>query len=265
MCVTPNSETVSDVGESLYGHFEQQANTIAEDRDADVILFNGLITRQNAYRLIQDCENRSKRQNLFLLMTTPGGDPDAAYIIARFFQSNYDHFFLFVAGPCKSAGTLVALGAHELIISNYGELGPLDVQLSKKDELGETQSGLVGLDALAQLQRIAFDSFEEFFLNVKFRTGLTSKTCAKIAIDLANGLLTPVYGQIDPIHLGETGRSMKIAVEYAERLIEGGRNIESENVVRLAEKYPSHGFVIDRAEAKELFRTVSEPTGPEQS
>ncbi len=32
---------------------------------------------------------------------------------------------LWVIGPCKSAGTLVAIGAHEIAFAPHGELGPL--------------------------------------------------------------------------------------------------------------------------------------------
>ena len=34
---------------------------------------------------------------------------------------------------CKSAGTLLALGADEIIMSNLSELGPLDIQLPDRD------------------------------------------------------------------------------------------------------------------------------------
>ncbi len=243
-----------------------QATEISKERDADVILFNGPVSRPNAFKLIRACHGRIKRKNVFLLLTTLGGDPHAAYVIARHLQANHERFTLFVSGLCKSAGTLIALGAHELIISSYGELGPLDVQLSKKDELGETQSGLVGLDALTQLQRLAFDSFEEFFLTMKIRSGLTAQTCAKIATDLTSGLFTPIYGQIDPLHLGETGRAMSIAWNYGLRLIrdEKKRNISPNDVTRLVNDYPSHAFVIDMAEIQELFKNVGEPNTAEQ-
>lgn len=245
-------------------YLDNLVDEIARERDADVVLFYGLVDRHNADRLIRDIEIREKRKNVFLLLVTPGGSPDAAYIIARHLQLQYERFLLFVPGLCKSAGTLMALGAHELVISNYGELGPLDVQLSKKDELGETQSGLVGLDALGQLQKTAYDTFEEFFLNTRIRSGLTSQMCGRIATDLTNGLFTPIYGQIDPLHLGETGRAMSIAQKYGERLIGKSRNISSQNVLKLIGGYPSHTFVIDRLEANDLFEEVTEPTPSEQ-
>ena len=43
------------------------------------------------------------------------------------------------------------MGAHELVVSDHGELGPLAVQMSKKDELWLTQTGLTVTDTLRSL------------------------------------------------------------------------------------------------------------------
>ena len=61
--------------------------------------------------------------------------------------------FLYVSGYCKSAGTLVATGAHKLIMSDHGELGPLDVQMSKKDNFWKKESGLIVMNTLTALQK----------------------------------------------------------------------------------------------------------------
>lgn len=66
----------------------------------------------------------------------------------------YERFTLFVSGLCKSAGTLVAVGAHELIMSDYGELGPLDVQMPKQDAVWEMQSGLTVMSTLNTLTEL---------------------------------------------------------------------------------------------------------------
>ena len=100
-----------------------------------------------------------------------GGDADPAYRIARCLQTKYERFLFYVSGYCKSAGTLVAIRAHQLIVSDHGELGPLDVQMSKKDELWETQSGLTVMDTLTMLQDNAFRAFETFFLTLMRNSG----------------------------------------------------------------------------------------------
>lgn len=103
-------------------------------------------------------------KSLLLILFTGGGDPDSAFRIARYFQEKYERFTLYVTGYCKSAGTLLALGAHELIMSDHAELGPLDIQMAKKDELIEKQSGLTVMTALSSLDSRSFRAFEQFFL-----------------------------------------------------------------------------------------------------
>ena len=244
---------------------ENVVNRVANKLNADVIYYNGPILRPTDMQLIDECIKRSKRKNVLLILVTQGGDADVAYRIARCLQTKYERFFLYVSGYCKSAGTLVALGAHELIMSDHGELGPLDVQLSKKDELWETQSGLTVMDTLKVLQSEAFKTFKNYFLETKVNISgsITLKTAAQIATELTTGLFAPLYGQVDPLHIGETGRSMAIATQYGLRLIATGRNIGLDELEQIVSEYPSHGFVIDRHEACVLFNNVREPDADE--
>ena len=190
-----------------------------------------------------------------------------AYRIARIFQDKYETFTIFVAGYCKSAGTLCVLGAHELVMADLGELGPLDVQISKKDELGDFSSGLVTAESLAQLQSKAFDMFERYFMTIKNKGGghITFKTATEIAVKLSIGLMEPLYRQVDPIQVGEIARSMKIGRDYGQRLSAIGNNLTPSALETLIASYPSHGFVIDRNEAAQLFTRVREPSPLEMS
>ena len=51
---------------------------------------------------------------------------------------------------------------------------------------------------------------------------------------------------------------MRIASEYGERL--GKENLVEGGLNRLVAAYPTHGFVIDRTEAKEIFKSVQKPS-----
>ena len=234
---------------------------MAEELDSDVIHYNGPILRPADQLFINSCITRCRRKNAILLLVTMGGDADPAYRIARCLQTKYERFSLYVSGYCKSAGTLVALGAHELIMSDHGELGPLDVQMSKKDELWETQSGLTVMDTLAALKDNAFSAFETFFLHTKAKSSgsITLRTASQIATEITTGLFAPLYSQVDPLHIGEAGRAMSIAGHYGRRLLLDGRNIETKELDFIMSEYPSHGFVIDRREASVLFKNVREP------
>lgn len=234
------------------------ANRIADVLDADVLLINSEIKRGLDNKLIIEVTKRKLRGNIFLILVTPGGDADAAYRIARCLQDYYEKFIAFITGYCKSAGTLCILGATEIVMSDMGELGPLDVQVSKKDELFELSSGLIAQEALQVLQGKAIEMFEDYMLAIKIHSGgqITFKTASEIALKISVGLMEPLYSQIDPIQVGEAARSMRIATAYGERLMIKSKNFSEITLEALRDTYPSHGFVIDKREVKHLFNNV---------
>ena len=81
-------------------------------------------------------------KNILALNSTAGGDAHAAYRIARFGRRSYKELTVFVPGLCKSAGTLLCTGADQLVISETGELGPIDVQVREQNDLFTRRSGL---------------------------------------------------------------------------------------------------------------------------
>lgn len=240
---------------------------IVETWDCDILLFNAPIERPRDRRMINALANRNCRPNLFMILVTRGGDPDAAYRIARSIQNHYERFTLCVSGICKSAGTLVALGAHELAFSEHGELGPLDIQMAKKDDLWGQESGLTVMTALSALHENAQDAFDHFLLSLITKSGgrITVRTASEVAAKLTEALYCRISGQIDPIHMGEVNRSMAIAKEYGERLMGKSENFDEDSLQELISSYPSHGFVIDREEASTKFKVVRACTNDEMA
>ncbi len=236
----------------------QTATKLAEKLAADVIICNSPIYAPYDKQLIRLCGGQKRRENCALFLCTSGGDADVAYRIARCLQQKYKRVIVYVCGMCKSAGTIIAIGAHEVVMTEAGELGPLDVQLGKKDELWETDSGLTVLAAISTLEEKAFDLFEDAFMNLKRRSGgrITLKTATALASELSVGVITPIMAQIDPLHVGSVSRAMMIGLEYGKRLAAKSKNAKAGAIESLTRDYPSHGFVIDRDEAKTLFINV---------
>lgn len=230
--------------------------------DADIFLFSGPLNRQSAYSFADRIEQAGAggHSNVALILATYGGDADGAFIVARMLKARYEKLLLYVFGFCKSAGTLVALGADEIIMSARGELGPLDVQLRKEDEFTQFGSGLDISKALDSLNGQAFSFFEKHFLEIKRRSGgfITTRTAADIATCLAVGLISPIAAQIDPLKLGEIHRAMDVAYRYGVLL-----GAEPATVEHLMRQYPSHTFVIDREEAANWFPRVRRPSALE--
>lgn len=235
---------------------------IEHDEDADCYIYAGPVA-PGSERDFNECLAANKqRDNVVCFITTHGGSADVAYQMVRAIRRNYARgkFVLFVDSICKSAGTLIALGADEIVMSDTAELGPLDIQLQKPGELGEFLSGLTATQALSTIRVAAFEVFESQFLDLRFKSGgaISTKLAAELAVKLAVGLFRPIYAQFDPMRLGEHTRSNKIAQAYGERIKTA--NVKDETLHSLINSYPSHGFVIDREEASRLFNCVRRPT-----
>lgn len=229
----------------------------------DFYFYKDDISRENAKKLIRvvtDKRKTSKNKVCTLFLITNGGDPDAAYWIAKALQNNYEQVQIAIPSFCKSAGTLIAIGAHTLFFGNYGELGPLDIQLSKDDELIGSTSSLVAKQSLVALIGSATNTFEETMVNIFLQSKgrITTKTAAEIAVNLTGTLFRPIMEQIDPMRVGEHDRSTTIALQYGRRLDAEYENLKDEALEKLIYSYPSHGFVIDYTEASQLFNRVQE-------
>ena len=72
-------------------------------------------------------DNVSKKITVFL--ETPGGSGDAAEEIANFLHQKFDQVSFVISGEAKSAGTILALSGHEILMTKTGSLGPIDAQV----------------------------------------------------------------------------------------------------------------------------------------
>jgi len=226
----------------------------------DVFLYYGGISRDGYCQLSDALEKReNKKEKVCLILVTYGGNPDAGYRIARALRHHYKEVEILIPDVCKSAGTLLCIGANKLIFGDRGELGPLDIQLSKPDEMFENMSGLDILQALNALEAQVLKSFKNYLVDIRGGCRLKTKIAADIAAKLTDGFIAPISAKIDPVTLGEHQRAMQIAYDYGERLNDSSKSLHTKALGKLIASYPSHGFVIDRKEAKTLFKNVSYP------
>ena len=233
----------------------------------DVYFYCGAITYSGYWELTDQIKKRKKESPLnkgvILCISTRGGNPDAAYRIGRALQHNYEDVSILIAGFCKSAGTLLTIAANNLIFGDTGELGPLDIQIKKNDELDEANSGLDIMTALECLQAASANYFAQAMRSIHYYTGINAKLSGDMAAKVIETLISPIAAQIDPIKFGEHQRILNIATRYGNNLNQKFGNLKENAINKIIAHYPSHGYVIDRKEARELFKRVVEPNAPE--
>lgn len=224
----------------------------------DLFLYNGEISRQHDLDFINMVAEGKESDECMVLLVTPGGDPDAAYKMARYLQHRYESYSVLVPGLCKSAGTLLAIGAAEVIFAPYGELGPLDIQLTKTDQLAGMESGLNISEAFSALETRARDTFIRTTLEIIGSSGgvVSFQTASHSAAEVVGSMYGPVFARIDPEEVGSRARAMRIGEDYGKRLSLKWNNMKPGALDLLSQTYSSHAFVIDSLEAQSLFHRV---------
>ncbi len=72
-------------------------------------------------------------QDLHFLLYTPGGEGETAVRLVRSAQARCRELTVVVTDLAKSAGTLLALGAHHILMGPTSDLGPVDPQFQLPD------------------------------------------------------------------------------------------------------------------------------------
>lgn len=241
------------------------AARVSEEQKSDILILNGPINSSTWINLANTLHSKKRKlENIIVILVTPGGDPDAAFRIGRCLQKEYSgNVITYITGWCKSAGTLIALASKKIYIGYLGELGPLDIQIARHDELFESSSGLLVATSLETLENTALKMFINSLVGIRAQIGrgITTKTASDLAAAMVANLLKPIYSQIDPARIGEDQRAMNITKHYGMRLAQRSNILRSrQSLDFLVSAYPDHGFVIDFEEAESLFTDVSEPT-----
>jgi len=188
----------------------------------DVNMINDLLVTQG------------KIDKLDFFLESPGGMIDAAYKIVCLLREYSNSVSVIIPYRAKSAATLVALGADEIVMGPPSEIGPIDpmipVSRSEKEKIWIPAQSI--RDALK-----LFDS--------------------EIAEDInRSALFMPIMDKIDPWVLGAYERALKSSQQYAEELLskymlKGKEKLAKSIAADLATGYYSHGYAIDRRIAKD--------------
>lgn len=127
--------TVDDV---VLNFLSEQIKTLSNHFNADVItifspMADGIDIRVRQY--IEDIKDRTeansneRKENLVVILETPGGSIEVVERIANVFRDNYSDVKFIVPGFAFSAGTVLVLSGDEIYMDNFSVLGPIDPQI----------------------------------------------------------------------------------------------------------------------------------------
>lgn len=242
----------------------EEFKLFAKTEDVDIFTLNTdvttdrQLTRETACLVrerIKEAKQVKNRSNAILMIQTNGGVPAAAYMIAREFQEKYEKFSIIVK-RCKSAGTLLAIGAHCIYFDDDGELGPIDTQISSNSGF-DYVSGLTSIETMKLLQQNVIETFTTSLSRTK-EMSLSPELAVEAACRLADSVVKPLASQINPGLMADHQRYLFITAHYGNRLNKKYSNLQDGGLSFLLQSYPDHGFYIDLREAQLLFHRASE-------
>ena len=216
--------------QTILKYLKQEASKVACYNKYNIIILydDTSLVKSDADNIYNAVTKFSDKRPLLLVLYSRGGSAASAYLIGKLCREySNDTFIVSIPRFAKSAATLITCAANEIHMGSLSELGPIDPQINELPALGLKNS----IEHIASLVKTFPESSDMF------------------AKYLQNNLKL--------IDLGYYERVAESAVQYAEKLLE----THSDNLPRHAKeianelvyKYKDHGFVIDRAEAVNIF------------
>jgi len=188
-------------------------------------------------------ENIGPQKKISLFIYTRGGDMVAPLRLVKLIRSYCDEFEVLIPYRCHSAGTLIALGAHKIVMGKLGELSPVDPV---------TMHPYNPQNPLNPQQRLEI-SVED--LNSYF---LLAREMAKVKEEEMEKVFANLVERIHPLSLGNAYRALRMGKMIAEKLLEMPRTkqLSKEKIKKIVEEITSkiciHAYPITRDEAKSL-------------
>lgn len=193
-------------------------------------------------------------QKIDLLLFTNGGDTLAGFGIVNKIREFCEQFGVLVPFKALSCGTLICLGADQIIMNEMGTLSPIDPSVgSEYNPIGRPGTPQVG-----QLLPLSVEDVAAF---LKF-----AKTEGQIN-NLENVFLK-LASEVNPIALGRAFRAREQIIMLGQKLLSTHREklsaLETEKIVNyLSRELGSHDYEISRTEAKENIPQVIDATTEE--
>lgn len=218
------------------GARKERIKKLQDARNSRVVVYYsiGMLSDRHAELLQDVLSMRAPGDNLDLFLLSPGGYSDAAFKMVALCRSYARRrFSVIIPYYAKSAATLLSLGADELVMGPASEIGPIDPRIMVPDQYG-------------RLHNVSATSIKDALEMLEDRVRSNPPTAV---------LYAPLLEKVDIYLIGEYERALKSAEQYAERLLAAymlkGNPMEAKRVAGLlARQYFSHGYAIDRAEAR---------------
>lgn len=183
-----------------------------------------------------------KYKKVDFMIISNGGDPIVSLQIISILRKRFKDITVLVPYVAYSAATVLALGADEIIMHPYSNLGPVDPQLTFSDTTGRQV-------------KFSTEDIRNYIDFVRKDVGISAQ---KHLITALNGLLT----EVGPTHVGFTKRSQQLSISLSTKMLNSQIHDKkkAKDIARvLNSAFYHHGYALDRDEAKRIGLNITFP------
>lgn len=194
-----------------------------------------------------------------IVIHSTGGDIHAAYRLISFLRRRSKAVFACIPLYARSAATLLCVGADCIVLDDLAALGPLDAQVfegTTDNGRPDYKSALNQFKSLERLREFSLESVRAVAEMLYDRRIQRTEDVLKYSMEFVAATSGPLFEKIESLRLGDYSQALAIGEEYGKRLLKqvpGLTEARREQIVHtLVHGYPSHEYVIDAAELREL-------------
>lgn len=240
----------------LYKKLEKEFNTkvityVTGDRPG----FESHIAQDVIDLFIDHLDNIGPVPKISLFLYTRGGDTAVAWNIVNLIKMYCDDFEVIVPHKAHSAGTIISLGANQIIMTKQATLGPIDPSLNTP------LNPKINVNGNEIPYPVSVEAVKGFIELAKEQVGDDESAITKILLDLSRN--------VHPLVLGQVYRSRSQIKMLAEKLLKNQiKDCKKLNKIIsfLCSDSGSHDYTINRREAKnDLGLKIRKPTDEQYS
>jgi hypothetical protein len=201
---------------------------------------------------------QTPQETINVILDSPGGSLDSAFRTALYLSRYAETLNIYVPRRAKSASTLITVAASNIIMSPFGELGPLDTQIRDPRNPMDYISALDCYQSVDYVREFGFSTLAQALKQLAAVTQgkLLLTDSLDAAAKFAIGSITPMLSQTRSLDFGAWGRSLKMGEKYAQILISRASEMDQGKAEKIASRlvygYTHHFFPIDITEARDM-------------
>jgi hypothetical protein len=192
-----------------------------------------------------------EKQKVGLLVVSNGGDPTVSWRIITMLRERFKEIVVLLPFSAYSAATLLALGANEIIMHPFSNLGPVDPQLKYVRKI----PGQPGQKDTSEEIRFGSEDLRHFLDFVKTDVGISDQEQLERALELA-------CKDVGAIPIGVSKRGSYLALSMSEKLLSMHMkdNTKAKSITEALNKsFYHHGYPLSRSEAKDIGLPITKP------